>query len=607
MKDLDATINRLRRMLLAECRGQCHWVGELSSSALSTATAVFALASVDRSTHAHCINSGIDWLARNQNPDGGWGDTTVSKSNLSTSLLVYSAMTVTSPDRDMLDACEKYIGDITGSLKPGDIVRAVLNAYGSDRTFSIPILTNCALAGRLGENGWSYVQGLPFELAMLPQTWFKWLRLPVVSYALPALIAIGQVGFHHQPRIGCIQQAFRTLARSHTLDVLTGIQPDNGGFLEAVPLTSFVVMSLAGCGQRDHIVTQKGTGFLLAGQRPDGSWPIDTNLATWVSTMAVQALGVDGLSGSHGRSFLTWLLNQQHRRVHPYTKADPGGWAWTDLPGGVPDADDTPGALLALKALDPEAGQSLEAVEAAVTWLLGLQNRDGGMPTFCRGWGKLPFDRSCSDLTAHALAAWSVWKPRMKPLRQRRVNRAIRKGLIFLCEAQNKDGSWMPLWFGNEHVKGMNNPVYGTARVLSHLCRMKAGELESIRDACGNALEWLLAAQQEGGGWGGDENAPVTIEETALAIDAIASCVVNGSIFERQRGSAGESLITGSRALMDLLSSHDTLPSSPIGLYFARLWYHEKLYPLIFSLSALRKVRKNINKIMEERYESTTR
>jgi squalene-hopene/tetraprenyl-beta-curcumene cyclase len=26
---------------------------------------------------------------------------------------------------------------------------------------------------------------------------------------------------------------------------------------------------------------------------------------------------------------------------------------------------------------------------------------------------------------------------------------------------------------------------------------------------------------------------------------------------------------------------------SPIGLYFAKLWYYEKLYPLIFTVSAL--------------------
>ena len=38
-----------------------------------------------------------------------------------------------------------------------------------------------------------------------------------------------------------------------------------------------------------------------------------------------------------------WLLEQQYTERHPYTGADPGGWGWTDLPGSVPDADDTPG------------------------------------------------------------------------------------------------------------------------------------------------------------------------------------------------------------------------------------------------------------------------
>jgi squalene-hopene/tetraprenyl-beta-curcumene cyclase len=29
-------------------------------------------------------------------------------------------------------------------------------------------------------------------------------------------------------------------------------------------------------------------------------------------------------------------------------------------------------------------------------------------------------------------------------------------------------------------------------------------------------------------------------------------------------------------------------PAAPIGLYFARLWYFERLYPLIFGVAALR-------------------
>src|SRR5581483_874435 len=74
-----------------------------------------------------------------------------------------------------------------------------------------------------------------------------------------------------------------------------------------------------------------------------------------------------------------WLLHQQYRERHPYTGADPGGWAWTDLPGGVPDCDDTPGALLALHHL---AGPGVaEAVDALVRGVYGpVKFTDGAPP-----------------------------------------------------------------------------------------------------------------------------------------------------------------------------------------------------------------------------------
>jgi squalene-hopene/tetraprenyl-beta-curcumene cyclase len=139
----------------------------------------------------------------------------------------------------------------------------------------------------------------------------------------------------------------RWWAKKPSLKVLERIQPENGGFLEAAPLTSFVTMSLAGMGLSDHPVAKKGVEFLLNSIRPDGSWPIDTNLATWTTTLAVNALG-DDLPEADRPVIRDWLLEQQYKTLHPYTNADPGGWAWTNLPGGVPDADDTPGAMLAL-------------------------------------------------------------------------------------------------------------------------------------------------------------------------------------------------------------------------------------------------------------------
>src|SRR6185295_18247354 len=182
------------------------------------------------------------------------------------------------------------------------LARAIIARYGKDRTFSVPILTMCALAGRLGSgrDAWRHVIPLPFELAACPHSWFAALRLPVVSYALPALIAIGQARHHHSPARNPIARIFRHLTKEKTLRKLTGLQPPNGGFLEATPLTSFVTMSLAGSGQVNHPVTKRGVEFLVASQRPDGSWPIDTNLATWVTTLSVNAISHFPFPISHG-------------------------------------------------------------------------------------------------------------------------------------------------------------------------------------------------------------------------------------------------------------------------------------------------------------------
>src|SRR5262249_9555438 len=137
----------------------------------------------------------------------------------------------------------------------------------------------------------------------------------------------------------------------------------------------------ASAGKADHPVVRKYVEFIVASVREDGSWPIDTNLATWVTTLSVNALAAAGDLGclDHQRELIDWLLRQQYRRRPPYAGAAPGGWAWPALPGGVPDADDTPGALLALfNLLGGPGPPSWEHCRQGVRWLLGLRNGDGG-------------------------------------------------------------------------------------------------------------------------------------------------------------------------------------------------------------------------------------
>jgi len=585
---LDSAWQQAVAALLAELRPDGHWVGELSPSALSTSTALMALLQLRQqgvAIDSRVLAGGVDWLIAEQCPDGGWGDTSLSHSNISTTMLVRATLTEirrTAGGESIGEVPAAALERAEAAIHQFGGVPALLARYGRDRTFSIPILTHCALAGLVE---WREIPRLPFELACLPQRFYKSVRLPVVSYALPALIAIGQVRHGMGPPWNPLTRWIRNAARAPSLRVLEQIQPASGGYLEATPLTSFVTMSLAALGQARHPVAERGLQFLLESVRPDGSWPIDTNLATWVTTLAINALGPE-LPRDLRPPLQQWLLNQQWRQTHPYTNSPPGGWAWTDLSGGVPDADDTPGAILALLTL---AGTSeppvavRDAIAAAVGWLLGLQNRDGGWPTFCRGWGLLPFDRSSCDLTAHAVRALHAARRWLDSKLVERVGTATDRAIRFLRIQQRSDGAWLPLWFGNQDVPGDENPTYGTARVLL-ACRDLISDRPELEELMVRGAAWLAGCQNSDGGFGGGGGTRSTLEETGLALEALCSLPVAARISPRV-------IHAGIAWLTEAVERGAWREPSPIGFYFAKLWYFERLYPLVFSLAALRQAR----------------
>jgi squalene-hopene/tetraprenyl-beta-curcumene cyclase len=481
--------------------------------------------------------------------------------------------------------------------------------YGKDKTFVVPILTNCALAGLVP---WKHVSPLPFELACLPQSWYRFARLPVVSYAIPALVAIGLARHHHQPSWNPLVRYLRSQSIPTGLRILGEMQPTSGGYLEATPLTSFVVMSLASSGLHQHDVTRHGVKFLFDSVRSDGSWPIDTNLATWVTTLSINALGSREGTEHFTPQLLKWLLKCQHRGQHRFTGAEPGGWGWSDLSGAVPDADDTPGSLLALAQPAPvisEASNVVSRITHGLDWLLKLQNSNGGWPTFCRGWGTLPFDRSGTDLTAHALRAFTAHGA---VERSNEVQKAVARGFRFLAKTQRPDGSWLPLWFGNQHRPDDENPLYGTARVLA--AYRDFGKLDE--EPARRGIAYLLTQQNPDGGWGDEGRSQVatrktdsreippgsssaetvattptssgsqstvlrsSVEETGVVIEALAAA--------SNLSEARSAFQRGVAWLVEAVETGRFRHASPIGFYFAKLWYYEKLYPLIFSVAALR-------------------
>jgi squalene-hopene/tetraprenyl-beta-curcumene cyclase len=100
------------------------------------------------------------------------------------------------------------------------------------------------------------------------------------------------------------------------------------------------------------------------------------------------------------------------------------------------------------------------------------------------------------------------------------------------------------------------------------------------------ALDWLAGAAHADGSWGGLAQieldarcAPAHIEPTALAVEALLGCA--------QTAGHKTAAMQGLKWLVDMVEANRHSESSPIGFYFAKLWYYEKLYPLIWTVSAL--------------------
>jgi squalene-hopene/tetraprenyl-beta-curcumene cyclase len=73
-----------------------------------------------------------------------------------------------------------------------------------------------------------------------------------------------------------------------------------------------------------------------------------------------------------------------------------------------------------------------------------------------------------------------------------------------------------------------------------------------------------------------------TIEETAVALEGLIACGGTDTRVSRERGIDW---------LCEAVDQKYYLTSQPIGFYFAKLWYHEVLYPLTFTLSALERAK----------------
>jgi squalene-hopene/tetraprenyl-beta-curcumene cyclase len=172
--------------------------------------------------------------------------------------------------------------------------------------------------------------------------------------------------------------------------------------------------------------------------------------------------------------------------------------------------------------------------------------------------------------------------------------------VAYLKENQQDDGSWIPLWSGNQENPDDKNPVCGTSCVLIALADLGYASSDVARRAC----DWLCRVQHASGGWGPVTTARSTprskripppkcdvkefdplyvgpsVEETALAVTALLR--IGGTSSECEHA-----VEQGLAWLVDAVDNGRHHEPAPIGFHFSKLWYYERLYPRIFAAEAL--------------------
>jgi squalene-hopene/tetraprenyl-beta-curcumene cyclase len=253
----------------------------------------------------------------------------------------------------------------------------------------------------------------------------------------------------------------------------------------------------------------------------------------WDTGLASHALLEAGGDQANARvkAGLDWLVPKQVLDVRGdwiARRGDirPGGWAFQYANPHYPDVDDTAVVAMAMDRYQNLSGHRDydPALARAREWIVGMQSENGAWGAFDADneyyyLNNIPFadhgallDPPTEDVTARCLSMLAQFGETIKN------SDAVVRGVDYLRRTQLADGSWYGRW-------GMNY-IYGTWSVL---CALNVAGLERDAPEMRKAAAWLIAIQNEDGGWGEDgssykldyrgfEKAPSTASQTAWAV-----------------------------------------------------------------------------------------
>jgi squalene-hopene/tetraprenyl-beta-curcumene cyclase len=470
------------------------------------------------------------WIRSQQREDGTWATFPGGPADLSTTVEAWVAL--------------RLVGDPVDAPLMARAAEFVRDNGGLEGT---RVFTRIWLA-LFGLWSWDDLPNLPPELIFLP-SWFPlnvydfacWARQTIVPLTIvatlrpvrplpfgvdelrtgarpsglarpwtwPGFFQHLDVALHAYSRLPV--KPMRKLAMRRAAEWILAHQEADGSWGGIQPPWVYSVLALHLLGYSlDHPALKEGLagleGFIIREETADG-WVRRLEACqspVWDTGLALTALldaGVPCTDDAVVRS-AEWLLGEEIRVTGDWAvrrpSLAPGGFAFEFANDGYPDTDDTAEVVLALRRLGhPNHRRLRGAIDRSVAWLQGMQSSDGGWGAFDADntrtlATKLPFsdfgaviDPPSADVTAHVvemLAAEGLGD-----------SESCRRGVDWLLDAQEVDGSWFGRW-------GVNY-VYGVGAVVPALV---AAGIETGAASIRRATVWLREHQNADGGWGED-------------------------------------------------------------------------------------------------------
>jgi squalene-hopene/tetraprenyl-beta-curcumene cyclase len=562
---LEDDIARAAEALMRRQRADGHWAFELEADATIPSEYVLLRHYLGEPDEPELERKIGAYLRRIQGDHGGWSLFHGGAFDISASVKAYF--------------CLKMIGDSPDAPHMAKARNAILVHGGAGQA---NVFTRIMLA-QFGQLAWTHVPTMPVEIILLPR-WFP-IHLSRMSYwartvIVPLLVLAALRRRARNPRGIGIHELFATASRPRTavaahahrgwalffnaLDkVLKAVEPlwpkkmrrraiercagfvterlnGEDGLGAIYPAMANSVMMFDAMGYpADHparAMARRSIDKLLV-IRPDEAYCQPCVSPVWDTALASQALlevddgKVHGETRAAALRGLGWLQPLQELEVRGdwserRPQVRPGGWAFQYRNAHYPDLDDTAVVVMAMDRArrGAQAGASYdEAVARGVEWIVGLQSGNGGWAAFDADnvdhyLNNIPFadhgallDPPTADVSARCIGM-------LAQLGETPSNPVMRRGIDYLEREQMVDGSWFGRW-------GVNY-IYGTWSALSAL---GAAGLDRTAPSVAKAADWLIAIQNEDGGWGEDctsyrldyrgyERAASTASQTAWAL-----------------------------------------------------------------------------------------